>query len=314
MRVQGPLAPGGGGAGEAKPPPAVFRPVTALAALCLLAIPARAATLEQVRASGVLRCGAVERPGLAEPGEDGRPAGAALALCRALTIAVLGPGGRTELQLHDTAAEAGEALRHGEDRVSFLSDGAAREAGVVAVAVPGPVVFVAALTVLAQPGVDALSGRTVCFMNGSEAHQALEAWAARTRTPLVRVGYQEEGELHDAFDARRCDAIAGEAAGLRAVRAEAPGRSGAHLLPPLGVVPVRALTSATDGAWSALAGWALGDAVQIERDPGPWRATLPAEDLPGLRPGWEREAAAALGDRPAGELWPEGLLLPSGPR
>ncbi len=300
--------------------------------VALLAVAsARAGTLERVRASGTVHCGAAARAGVADAAEDGRVGGLAVDLCRALTIAVLGPEGHTVFRLYDSAADDA-AIRRGEDDVSFLTADAVQEHDLAASLIPGPTVFVAELSALAQPGVTGLAGRTVCFMNGSPAHQALEAWAAHGGTAIIRSGYQEDGEMHDAFDARRCDAMAGEATELAAIRSEAPARAGTRILPPMGVMPVFAATPATDGGWASLAGWTLGAIVQSDSAPGPWRSDLPGIAVPGLRQGWQRDVASALGSygdmtrRAIGEaspldlragpnaLWPDGLLLPSGPR
>lgn len=304
-------------------------PVAALIAVA--AGSAHAGTLDRIHRAGALRCGAAVRPGFADVMEGGRVTGLAVDLCRALTIAVLGLDGRSAFHTYQSGRDY-DAVRRGEDDVSFLTADAVGEHGLAAAVIPGPIAFVAELTVLARPGVDALAGRTVCLMNGSPSHQALEAWAGRTNTTFVRSGYQEDGEMHDAFDARRCDAMAGEATELAKVRAEAPARATARILPPLGMVPVFAATSTADGAWAGLVSWALGAVVQSETAPSPWRGDPPGLAVPGLRPGWLGEVAASLGGygdmtrRAFGAgsplalragpnaAWPEGLLLPPGPR
>ena len=81
-----------------------------------------------------------------------------------------------------------------------------------------------------------------------------------------------------------------------------------------------AATGTADGAWAGLAGWALAAIVQSERAPNPWRSDLPGADVPGLRPGWVAEVGSyddlvrRSGSPGANALWPDGLLLPSGPR
>ena len=272
----------------------------------------------------MLHCGAAARVGFADAAEDGHVIGLGVDLCRALAIAVLGPAGQMEFHLY-AAPKDYDAVRQNTDDVSFLTADAVQEQGLAAALIPGPTVFVAQLSALAQPDVTSLAGRTVCFMNGSPAHQALEAWVAHTGTAIIRSGYQEDGEMHDAFDARRCDAMAGEATDLAEIRSGSPARASNRILPPMGITPVFVTTSVTDGAWSGLAGWAMGAIVQSETAPSPWRADLPGVAVPGLRNGWQRDVAGALGSYgdmmrrqslAAGPntLWPEGLLLPAGPR
>ncbi len=302
-----------------------------LAALVLLAAPARAATLDVVRATGAVRCGATARAGFADADEAGRVTGLAVDLCRALTIALLGPAGRTEFHIYDTARDY-DAVRDGTDDVAFLAADAVVEQKLAAAVVPGPVAFIAGLTVLAQPGVTSLDGATVCFMNGSPAHQALEAWDAAHHAAMTRIGFQEIAEMQDAFDAGRCGAITGEASELAEFRAGSPHRAAAHILPPLGLLPVLAATPVGDGAWAGLVGWALAAVVQSEASPSAWRSNLPGVAAPGLRAGWQAEVMGALGsyqamwDRNLGAgsglrlppgpnaPWPQGVLLPPGPR
>ncbi len=310
-----------------------MRGVVAAAVVALaFAAPVHAGTLDRVRQNGVVHCGAAARAGVADAGEAGRIGGLAVDLCRALTIAVLGPSGHTEFHIYDSA-HAYDAVRDGSDEVAFLTADAVSEQGLAPVIVPGPPVFVSELTVMTQPGRSgALTGATVCFMAGSPAHQALEAWVTRTGTPIARIGFQELGEMHDAFDAGRCDAMADEATELADFRADEPGRAGAQILPALGVAPVFAATSTADGAWAALAGWAMAAAVQSEPAPNPWRGDPPGLTMAGLRPGWLHDMAAAVGTYPdmisrsvgpgsrlklppgPNALWPDGAMLAPGPR
>jgi general L-amino acid transport system substrate-binding protein len=281
---------------------------------------ARAASLDRILAEGTVRCAAAERAGFAEVAANDHVTGLGVDLCRALAIAVLGPAGRSEFRI------SGAGRVDDEVDVAFLTTDLVTTPDTAARFIPGPPVFVVALTALAQPGVTDLSHRTVCFMSGSPAHQALEAWAARTHTPLARIGFQEEDEMHDAFDAHRCDAMMGEAAELSALR-KAPGRAQAHVLEPLGLLPVFAAAPVGDGVWASRAFWVLEATVRSEAAPNPWRGDPPGLGVSGLRPGWTREVAAAVGDYAAmlrrampdlppgpNALWPEGLFLPAGPR
>ena len=287
---------------------------------------AAAATLDAVRAAGVVQCGATERMGVAEVEADGRIDGLAVDLCRALTIAVLGPEGRTDFRIYGTDRDYAGAGA-GEDQVSFLTADAVVARGLAGALVPGPAIFVAELTLLARPDApDTLDGTTVCFIAGTPAHQALEAWAQRTGRSLVRIGFQEEVEMQDAFDARHCGAITGDASELRSFQAERASRRDARLLPPLALLPVFAAAPARDGAWAALVDWTLAAVVQSAATPGPWAGSLPGVSLDGLRPDWQAAVMASLGDyrtmvgRHLGakawpnSVWPSGLLMPAGVR
>ena len=294
--------------------------------------PVLAHTLDRVRQSGAVHCGAAARAGFADAVDDGRIGGLAVDLCRALTIAVLGPTGRTEFHIYDSAHDY-DAVRDGTDDVAFLTADAVSEQGLAPMIIAGPPVFVTELTVMTQPRrPGTLDEATVCFMAGSPAHQALEAWVTRTRTVIGRIGFQEISEMQDAYDSGRCDAMADEATELAEFRADAPGRAGAAILPALGVMPVFAGTNTADGAWAGLVGWAMAAIVQSEPKPNPWRGDAPGIKIAGLRPNWVSDTAAAIGTYtdmlsrnvgPASRLnlrpgptalWPDGALLPPGPR
>ena len=287
----------------------------------------QAATLDRVRQENTVRCGAAERTGFADAGEDGRVTGLAVDLCRALTVAVLGSGGQTAFRLYESDRDY-DLVRQGRDDVSFLTADGIAQHRLAADLIPGPTVFIVELGVLAHPGIGTLAGHTVCLMNGSLAHQALEAWATRTAAPLIRVGFQEDGEMHDAFDARRCDAMTGEATELAKIRADAPSRAADRLLPPFAILPVMANASVQDGAWASLVAWSLAAIVQSEASPSPWRSDPVGVTVPGLRCSWLADVSGALGsyadmiqrNLPKGLTarlnvpWPAGLLLPQGPQ
>ncbi len=294
--------------------------------------PAQAGTLETIRQAGVVHCGAAARPGFADIGENGRITGLGVDLCRAVTIAVLGPTGRSAFRIYASAHDY-DAVRTGADEVAFLTADAVAEQDLAGSIIPGPVAFIAELTALAQPGADVKPSSTaVCILTGSRSHQALEAWADRTHALLARIGFQETTEMHDAFDAHRCGMMAGEASELAEFQAGSARRAGARILPAFGLLPVFAATSTADGVWAGLVGWALGAVIQSEAAPSSWRSDLPGTKISGLRGSWQADVSAALGsygamlDRNLGARsrlvvrpgpnapWPDGMLLPPGPR
>jgi general L-amino acid transport system substrate-binding protein len=124
----------------------------ALAALAPGAPPARAAdaVLDRVRAAGVVRCGAQERPGIAAPTRDGGIAGLAVDLCRAVGVAVLGPGGRVVFRVYDSDRDFAAVLQ-GEDDVSFLTGDAIADHRLAPSILPGPTVFIERVTLLIRP-------------------------------------------------------------------------------------------------------------------------------------------------------------------
>jgi general L-amino acid transport system substrate-binding protein len=291
--------------------------------------------LDRVRAEGIVRCGAAERPGFASAGADGRITGLAVDLCRAVAIAVLGPQGRVGFRLYGSSRDY-DAVRGGEDDLFFLSGTEIVEEKLVASILPGPTVFIEALALMVPEAAAArrledLSGAAVCFMIGSGAQRALEEAAEWQHVRFARLGFQEDAEMLDAYDVQRCRAVAGEATQLARMRLDGGvNHLASRLLPePLALYPVLAATGTGDGQWAALVAWLVDALILADAPKSAWRADalpLPAAAL-GLREHWREEVAAALGTygdmvrRNVGEgsalklppgpnaPWPTGLLL-----
>ena len=295
--------------------------------------------LDRVRAGGIVRCGAGERPGFAWAGADGRIAGLAVDLCRAVAIAVLGPQGRVGFRLFGAARDY-DAVRDGADDLVFLSGTEIVEEGLAPRVLPGPTVFIEALALMvpeasAPRRLEDLAGASVCFMVGSGAQRALEAAAEHQHLSFARLGFQENAEMLDAYDVQRCRAVAGEATQLAAMRLDGGvNHLASRILPqPLALYPVLAATGTGDGQWSALIAWVMDALVLADAPRTAWRAPgaaalpLPATAL-GLREHWRDEVTTTLGTygdmvrRNLGEgsalklppgpnaPWPAGLLLP----
>jgi general L-amino acid transport system substrate-binding protein len=305
------------------------------------AYPAHAGgAIERIRAEGVLRCGAVERMGIADAPPEGPAAGGVLGIavdvCRALAVAVLGPGGRVSFSLYE-APHSFDPLRNGADELGFLTGSEIAEQDLGASALPGPTIAISPIAVMV-PDVSLvrrladLSGQTVCEMIGSAPQRALEAAVDALHLSIARLAFEEDVEMLDAYNVGRCGAVVGEAGYLAGMR-QTPGvrRLDSRMLrETLTADPIIAVTNATDGAWAADVAWVFDALLLADAPAGAWRSTgkdaLPVQNLPGLRPGWQPEVVAAVGGYAAivrrnlierlglapgpNALWPAGLLLP----
>jgi general L-amino acid transport system substrate-binding protein len=169
-----------------------------------------------------------------------------------------------------------------------------------------------------------LAGRSICFLQGDVSHRHLEAYFASRRLSFVRMGYQEEDELHDAFDARQCEAWTAEVTTLANVRLEGGKtlRGGRILGEPLASFPILAATGTSDGAWSALVSWTIATLIDADRPHRDWSAggldSLPIQATPaGTAADWREAVLAATGSyeaifrRNVGRGSP--LVIPIGP-
>ncbi len=296
----------------------------------LLAVSAHAGPIvDRIKAEGMIRCGGVSRPGLVSQSPDGRQAsGLFLDLCRAVGAALLGPEGRIEFRPYDFDA-AFAPLRDGGDDLAFLDGAEILDQRLAGKTILGPPVAFVSTGVMVPENSSAksladLSGKSVCFYQGSSAHRSLEAWMAGRRLDFTRMAYTEYGEMDDAYAARKCDAVAGEigdlAVGLDS--GEGKGVRSRTLPEPLATWPVFAVTPANDAQWAAVVAWAIVALERAELASDPWTASggdaaaANGADLE-LAEDWRKRVLAAAGSyaeiyaRNLGER--SRLRLPRGP-
>jgi general L-amino acid transport system substrate-binding protein len=261
--------------------------------------------LDKVRQSGVIRCGGEPRPGMVAL-RPGVATGLFLDVCRAIGTAVFGPEGRFEFHQYD-AAPAYDGVRDGSDDVFFLSASevvAERLAGIV---VPGPAVFFQTTAVMVAQSSPVqhlrdLAGEPICFLQGSNAHRHLEAWFAAHHLEFVRMGYQEEVELYDAYNVQVCHALASEVTELAEVRLDGGVNNlQSRILPePLAAFPIMAATGTKDAEWAALVAWTVYTLMRAEVPTTEWAAggldalLVEAPEL-GLPKDWQKRVIAAVG-------------------
>ena len=260
--------------------------------------------LDSARAAGVVRCGAVPRPGLAQLNGAGQWAGVLVDLCGAIAVAALGAPPRVEFRAYAGDADFNR-IRPGSDDVSFLTGGEINARALAGFVIPGPTVFVARNAVLVpadapERHVADLAGKDICYLIAASAERSLEDYFETRALPWLRHAYSEEGEMLDAYAVQRCHALAGEAtwlAGRRSLHGHAPGR----LLPePLESFPIIAATPTADGRWSAIVAWTIDTVIAAERPQTKWFSggvgamPAPAPEL-GLAPDWQAAVIRAVG-------------------
>ncbi len=190
-----------------------------------------------------LACGAATRPGVAELGVDGVWRGRAVDLCRAAAEHVGGLGAPIAFHSYDSLAGLRAAAA---DEIAFVSRAEQTEVptlrGGLTVAVERQVLVVKTGSTLTAA--NELGGKLVCFIVGTRAEDALDAWAARERLPVERLAFQEPLEMQDAFDVGKCAAEAVDAAEMNS------GGDTRTLGALLAATPIMAATpAAADDFW-----------------------------------------------------------------
>ena len=279
-----------------------------LFAVCCLIPDAHAGSVvERVKARGNVRCGSVERPGLASASANGRWTGLNVDVCRAVAAAVLGSPDRIEYHVYESSKDF-DAVRNQQDDLYFLTGSEINEQNLAGKVVPGPTVFVESDAVMVASASGAhhvadLAGDSICFMIGSSAERSLEAYFDVMHLGWLRRAFSEDGEMIDTYIVQNCHAIAGEATTLAEVRLNGGlNRLVSRILPePLTAFPVMAATGTNDAQWSAIVGWTVHALVSAERPETKWYAggtgamPISAQDL-GLDKEWQRHVLAAVGN------------------
>ncbi len=274
---------------------------------CSISVAMAGPVIERVRERSVVRCGSVERPGLASMDDHGRWTGLNVDVCRGIAAAVLGSADRIEYHKYETPKQF-DAVRNQEDDVYFLTGSEIDEQKLAGKVVPGPTVFVESHVVMvpsnsAAHNVGDLAGNTICFMIGSLTERSINAYFDALHKNWLRMPYSEGGEMNDAYNVQRCHAIAGEMTTLAAARLN-PGvkRLSSRFLPePLSVFPVMAATGTDDAQWSAIVAWTVDTLISAERPETRWYAggagamPVTAPEL-GLDNRWQSRVLAAVGN------------------
>jgi general L-amino acid transport system substrate-binding protein len=282
--------------------------------------------VDRIKSSGVIRCGGVPRPGLVGQSPNGAPSGLYLDLCREIGAALLGGDGRIEFHPYDSDKAFARVATSADDLVFLDGSDIAdhRLAGAVAL---GPAVYFVSTAAMvhgdsAVRQLSDLRGESICFYQGDNAHLNLEASMAAQRLDFVRMGYMEYGELHDAYNARICEAQVGASGDLAAARLEERAAPVSRILTePLATFPLFAATPASDPQWSAIVAWATYAVQRAELPATPWAAGVTSSGVEGrdlgLADDWAKRVVGAAGSyadiyaRNLGEGSP--LKLPRGP-
>ena len=281
---------------------AVVRAIGLIAALSAVPATAHAGVLDHVRAAGIVRCGAVIRPGLAFPATDGTWHGLEVEMCRAVAAAVLGDADRIAMRSYLTGDQFAHAA-DGEDDVAFLTASEMSANLLFGRVLPGLPVFYQTTRIMVRDEslahhVTDLASTQVCAEPGTGPERNLQDYMGRHAIAFRFSMWQEVEEMMDAFAVGRCPAVAGEETALAALRfsAEEGGRKALMLPEALAASPVSIATAASDPAWAQIVSWTVQTVMAARHEP---RVQGPALPVPGaalgLQDGWQDRVVAAVG-------------------
>ncbi len=263
--------------------------------------------MDRVKARGVVRCGGVERPGLAMADGHGHWKGLEVDVCRAVAVAFLGDPDRLEFHAYASSKDF-DAVRNQKDDIFFLTGSEIVRHNLADKVLPGPTVFVESQNVMVTDTstfhkVADLAGQSVCYMIGSPEEESLNAYFAGLHKRFFHRAFSEYGEMVDTYQVQNCKALAGEITYLAATRLD-PGVNhiSSRILPQsLSAYPVMAATGVSDTKWSAIVAWTVDTLISAERPATPW-SNSGAQAMPvfapglGLAKGWQDHVLKTVGN------------------
>jgi general L-amino acid transport system substrate-binding protein len=240
------------------------------AALALVAGAASAATLDDVKARGTLKCGVnTGLAGFAAPDAAGRWDGFDVAFCRALAAAVLGDQEKVEFtpttgETRFTALASGEIdvlSRNSTWTFTRDVDLGFTFAGVNYYDGQGFMVS----KDLGVTSANELDGATVCIQTGTTTELNLADWFKSNAMSYQPVPIQTNAEADQQFQAGACDAYTTDASGLASSRATYEDPEAWIILPEIiSKEPLGPLVRHGDDQWADIVRWTLNALIAAE--------------------------------------------------
>jgi general L-amino acid transport system substrate-binding protein len=246
-------------------------------ALALAAGAASAATLDDVKARGTLKCGVnTGLAGFAAPDASGQWEGFDVAFCRALAAAVLGDPMKVEFtpttgETRFTALASGEIdilarnstwtfSRDVDLKFTFVGVNYYDGQGFM---VPKDLGVTSALELGVKPGEG--EGATVCIQTGTTTELNLADYFKANGLEYTPLPIQTNAEADAQFTAGACDAYTTDASGLAASRATYENPENWIILPEIiSKEPLGPLVRHGDDQWADIARWTLNALIAAE--------------------------------------------------
>ncbi|MFP4537153.1 MAG: amino acid ABC transporter substrate-binding protein [Dichotomicrobium sp.] len=237
--------------------------ISAFAALALSVMPASAATLDDVKERGHLRCGVDGGlPGFSAPDDEGNMAGIDADYCYALAAAIFGD--RESIKFTNlTAKERFTALTAGE--IDVLSrnttDTLTRDVTLGVNFTYYNYIDGQGFLVKKDLGVDSaeqLSGAKVCVQAGTTTELNLADYFRVNDMEFEPVVYDTSVQSREGFDGGSCDVLTSDKSQLAAIRTELRDPDGAEILPEtISKEPLGPVVRQGDDEWYHVVRWTL---------------------------------------------------------
>ncbi len=234
-----------------------------LVALAVFTVPALSATLDDVKARGVLKCGVDGGlAGFSAPNDKGEMAGIDADFCYALAAAIFGD--KTKVKFTNlTAKERFTALTSGE--IDVLSRNTthtlSRDATLGINFTYYDYIDGQGFLVKKSLGVKSakeLNGANVCVQAGTTTELNLADYFRVNKMEFKPVGYETSVQTREGFDGGSCDVLTSDKSQLAAIRTELKEPDGAIILPEtISKEPLGPAVRQGDDQWANIVRWTL---------------------------------------------------------
>jgi general L-amino acid transport system substrate-binding protein len=246
--------------------------VTWLASSIALAAAAHAATLDDVRRRGDLRCGVnTGLAGFAAPDDKGDWRGIDADFCRAVAAAVFGDAGKVKF-VPLNAKERFTALQSGEiDLLSRNTTWTMSRDTSLGLMFTGVMYYdgqaFMARKSLGLKSVAGLAGASICVQTGTTNEQNLADYFTTRALTYRPVVFERLDEVRSAYISGRCDSFTTDSSQLISERARLPNPDDSEILPGLiSREPLGPAVRQGDDQWASIVRWTQLAMLNAEAD------------------------------------------------
>lgn len=248
-----------------------FKVATSLAAAAFaVSQVASAATLDDVKARGELKCGVSGGvPGFSAPNDAGRMVGIDAAICDAIAAAVFGDASKVTF-IPLTAKERFTALSSGE--VDVLSRNTThtltRDASLGLNFTYYNYIDGQGFMVKKDSGITSaleLDGASICVQAGTTTELNMADYFRNNNMDFTPVGYETSTQTREGFEGGACDVLTSDKSQLAALRTEMKDPAGAMLLPEtISKEPLGPVVRQGDDQWMDIVAFTLYALINAE--------------------------------------------------
>jgi len=260
---------------------------------------ANAATVDDVRARGVLNCGVNEGlPGFSEPDPSGEWHGFDVDICRAISAAIFGAPDKVNYVTVSTAGRF-DALANGDiDVLSRNSTWTMTRDATLGLDFAGVAYYDGqGFMVRADYGMRSaleLVGARICFITATTTEQNAAEFFGSRGIDVTFMPFDTRAEAHQAYVEEKCDAMTADSSALAAERSRMPTPNDHVVLPEIiSKEPLGPVTRDDDPAWTDLVRWTLFGLINAEEQ-GLTASALGADAGRARAAALGKPAAAAL--------------------